>query len=123
MRTCLFSVVEHDLRSRLRGGDSDEAIGEYLQSVVVAERGAASHRRAGICRAGTIHELHRRLTKRRATAAHYNNSADERLRLLVADAEFAEGERAALSSTGSSSSSDGKSVRFQNRPMGISSPH
>src|SRR5882762_1896453 len=27
------------------------------------------------------------------------------------------------SSTGSCSSSDGKSVRFQNRPMGISSPH
>ena len=34
VRTCLFSVVEHDLRSRLRGGDSDEAIREYLQSVV-----------------------------------------------------------------------------------------
>jgi cyclic pyranopterin phosphate synthase len=34
IRTCLFSVVEHDLRPRLRGGDSDEAIGEYLQSVV-----------------------------------------------------------------------------------------
>ena len=34
VRTCLFSVVEHDLRSRLHGGDSDEAIGKYLQSVV-----------------------------------------------------------------------------------------
>ena len=34
IRTCLFSMVEHDLRSRLRGGHSDEAIGEYLQSVV-----------------------------------------------------------------------------------------
>lgn len=34
IRTCLFSVVEHDLRSRLRGGASDEAIVEYLQSVV-----------------------------------------------------------------------------------------
>ena len=34
IRTCLFSVVEHDLRSRLRGDDSDEALAEYLQSVV-----------------------------------------------------------------------------------------
>jgi cyclic pyranopterin phosphate synthase len=34
IRTCLFSVTEHDLRSRLRGGDSDESIAEYLQSVV-----------------------------------------------------------------------------------------
>jgi cyclic pyranopterin phosphate synthase len=34
LRTCLFSVVEHDLRSRLRGGDSDEAIAEYMRSVV-----------------------------------------------------------------------------------------
>ena len=34
IRTCLFSVEEHDLRSRLRQGDSDEAIATYLQSVV-----------------------------------------------------------------------------------------
>ncbi len=34
IRTCLFSVVEHDLRSRLRGGASDEDIAEFLQSVV-----------------------------------------------------------------------------------------
>ncbi|HZQ48377.1 MAG TPA: GTP 3',8-cyclase MoaA [Verrucomicrobiae bacterium] len=34
IRTCLFSVVEHDLRSRLREGISDEAIAEFLQSVV-----------------------------------------------------------------------------------------
>jgi cyclic pyranopterin phosphate synthase len=34
IRTCLFSVTEHDLRTRLRDGQSDEAIGEYLQSVV-----------------------------------------------------------------------------------------
>jgi len=34
IRTCLFSVVEHDLRTRLRNGDSDRTIGEYLQSVV-----------------------------------------------------------------------------------------
>jgi GTP 3',8-cyclase len=34
IRTCLFSVVEHDLRSRLRNGEPDQAIAEYLQSVV-----------------------------------------------------------------------------------------
>ena len=35
IRTCLFSVVEHDLRSRLRGGDTDEAVADYLESVVL----------------------------------------------------------------------------------------
>src|SRR5882724_8384300 len=35
IRTCLFSVVEHDLRSRLRGGDTDAGIAQYLQSVVL----------------------------------------------------------------------------------------
>jgi cyclic pyranopterin phosphate synthase len=34
IRTCLFSVVEHDLRSRLRGGATDEALGDYLHEVV-----------------------------------------------------------------------------------------
>ena len=34
IRTCLFSVEEHDLRSRLRDGLPDHAIAEYLQSVV-----------------------------------------------------------------------------------------
>ena len=34
IRTCLFSVNEHDLRSRLRGGASDEGIAEWLKSVV-----------------------------------------------------------------------------------------
>jgi GTP 3',8-cyclase len=34
VRTCLFSVVEHDLRSRLRNGSSDEQIGEWLKGVV-----------------------------------------------------------------------------------------
>jgi cyclic pyranopterin phosphate synthase len=35
IRTCLFSVVEHDLRSRLRGGDADEVIADYLEAVVL----------------------------------------------------------------------------------------
>jgi cyclic pyranopterin phosphate synthase len=34
LRTCLFSVVEHDLRSRLRGGANDEALCDYLHEVV-----------------------------------------------------------------------------------------
>jgi GTP 3',8-cyclase len=35
IRTCLFSVAEHDLRARLRGEASDEAIGDWLQAVVL----------------------------------------------------------------------------------------
>ncbi len=34
IRTCLFSVTEHDLRSRLRDGSSDEQIVEWLKEVV-----------------------------------------------------------------------------------------
>ena len=34
IRTCLFSVTEHDLRSQLRAGASDEAISEWLKAVV-----------------------------------------------------------------------------------------
>ena len=33
IRTCLFSVTEPDLRSRLRGGDTDEAIAGFLKAV------------------------------------------------------------------------------------------
>lgn len=34
VRTCLFSVTEHDLRSLLRNGSSDEEIGAWLGDVV-----------------------------------------------------------------------------------------
>ena len=34
LRTCLFSVTEHDLRPRLRGNASDEALGDWLEAVV-----------------------------------------------------------------------------------------
>ena len=34
IRTCLFSVTEHDLRARLRSGGSDEEIGAWLEGVV-----------------------------------------------------------------------------------------
>jgi GTP 3',8-cyclase len=35
IRTCLFSVVEHDLRSRLRQGATDEQLAEWLKGVVL----------------------------------------------------------------------------------------
>jgi cyclic pyranopterin phosphate synthase len=34
IRTCLFSVVEHDLRTLLRDGRSEDKIGEWLKGVV-----------------------------------------------------------------------------------------
>lgn len=34
LRTCLFSIGEHDLRSRLRAGADDKAVEEYLREVV-----------------------------------------------------------------------------------------
>jgi cyclic pyranopterin phosphate synthase len=34
IRTCLFSVVEHDLRSRLRNGASDAELSAFLQDIV-----------------------------------------------------------------------------------------
>jgi len=34
IRTCLFSMAEHDLRSLLRGGAPDEAIEDFLRGVV-----------------------------------------------------------------------------------------
>ena len=34
IRTCLFSVTEHDLRSHLRDGAPDEQVGEWLKGVV-----------------------------------------------------------------------------------------
>ncbi len=34
VRTCLFSVEEHDLRARLRDGSADDLVGEFLKAVV-----------------------------------------------------------------------------------------
>jgi len=34
IRTCLFSVVEHDLRSQLRNGASDQQLEQWLEAVV-----------------------------------------------------------------------------------------
>lgn len=35
IRTCLFSITEHDLRSLLRNGSSDEQIGQWLAGIVL----------------------------------------------------------------------------------------
>jgi len=35
IRTCLFSTVEHDLRTRLRSGADDENLSGYLTEVVL----------------------------------------------------------------------------------------
>jgi cyclic pyranopterin phosphate synthase len=42
VRTCLFSVVEHDLRTHLRDGSTDEQISEWLNGVV-AQKEARHH--------------------------------------------------------------------------------
>jgi GTP 3',8-cyclase len=42
VRTCLFSTVEHDLRSRLRGEATDEELCDYLHSLV-AQKEARHH--------------------------------------------------------------------------------
>ena len=34
VRTCLFSVTEHDLRAQIRNGASDDALGDWLRGVV-----------------------------------------------------------------------------------------
>jgi cyclic pyranopterin phosphate synthase len=34
IRTCLFSITEHDLRSRLRNGATDAEVGQWLQEIV-----------------------------------------------------------------------------------------
>ena len=61
IRTCLFSVVEHDLRSRLRDGSSDEANRRMAASRGLAKRGAPSHRRAGFPARLALDELHWRV--------------------------------------------------------------
>ncbi len=35
IRTCLFSVLEHDLYQRMRRGDTDEELAEYIRAVVM----------------------------------------------------------------------------------------
>ena len=42
LRTCLFSRIEHDFRSRMRAGATDEQIRDYLHEVV-AQKEARHH--------------------------------------------------------------------------------
>ncbi|HTH47423.1 MAG TPA: GTP 3',8-cyclase MoaA, partial [Candidatus Limnocylindria bacterium] len=42
LRTCLFSVGEHDLKPLLRGGADDETIAEHLRELVMGKE--AGHR-------------------------------------------------------------------------------
>ena len=42
VRTCLFSVAEHDLRTRMRDGSSEKQISEWLDTVV-AQKEARHH--------------------------------------------------------------------------------
>ena len=39
IRTCLFSVVEHDLRARLRDGATDDDLRDYFQAVAWQKEG------------------------------------------------------------------------------------
>src|SRR2546428_4549563 len=42
IRTCLFSLFDHDLAARMRAGDSDEQLIEYIHSVI-AKKEARHH--------------------------------------------------------------------------------
>lgn len=37
IRTCLFSIVEHDLKRLLRGGDDDDAVAAWIRRVALAK--------------------------------------------------------------------------------------
>ncbi len=64
IRTCLFSVTEHDLRSLLRNGSSDDANRRMAQGRRLAKGSAASHRRDRFRDALAFHELHWRIRAR-----------------------------------------------------------
>jgi len=50
LRTCLFSVTEHDLRSRLRGDATDDELKSYLKEVVGKKRRAITSVKVISCR-------------------------------------------------------------------------
>ena len=59
IRTCLFSVWDHDLHAQMRRGASDEELAEFIQGVVAEERRAPPHRRAGFRAGVEDHGAHR----------------------------------------------------------------
>ena len=59
IRTCLFSVWDHDLHAQMRRGAIDEELAEFIPRRGREERRAAPHRRTGF-RAGVAdHGAHR----------------------------------------------------------------
>ena len=68
IRTCLFSVWDHDLHAQMQRGASDDELAEFIRGVVAEERRAPPHRRAGF-RAGVANDgAYRRMTNRRDVA-------------------------------------------------------
>ena len=61
LRTCLFSVIEHDLYGLMRRGASDERLSQFIIEADQPKRRAASHWRARICAALAQHGAHRRV--------------------------------------------------------------
>ena len=61
IRTCLFSVREHDLAGLMSRGATDEELVRIYHCCRGPERGAPSHRRAWVCASLADHGAHRRL--------------------------------------------------------------
>ena len=68
IRTCLFSQVEHDLYGRMRAGESDAELSDYIVQTHVRQRGAPPYRRARIPEAIALHGPHRRMTGKHFSA-------------------------------------------------------
>ena len=47
IRTCLFSVWDHDLHGQMRRGASDEELAEFIRGVIQKKEAAPPYRRAG----------------------------------------------------------------------------
>ena len=50
IRTCLFSIRDHDLHAQMRGGASDEELAEFIQGVVQNEENGTISARPTLCR-------------------------------------------------------------------------
>ncbi len=61
IRTCLFSKEDHDLRSLLREGASDEDLEIYIRSVVMEKEEGHRINRRGLPAPDALHGVHRRL--------------------------------------------------------------
>ena len=61
IRTCLFSQVEHDLYGRMRAGEDEKELSDYIVEDNQWQRGTPPYRRARIPEAIPLHGPHRRL--------------------------------------------------------------